>query len=304
MFKQLRQWQQKRRIGNVIYGIILGIVSSLIAAAIVTNYSLVVEPARKLVLANLGWLIAFGILLVAAIGTNLYRDLAWQRDREAWRNNLADLSSKLETLTTNLGWGDQLLEIVSLLLSRLPKLIAPKDLHSYDKASHSFMHDLLADATQLTTNITPGVYGASLYRPDEKKVQLTIWEAYQVSEDSRRNALCYIGPRTDIKRGVAGECFCEKTVLVAHKTNQIDKNKDWVFDRESYLHFGKPPVFESFICVPVLTVSDECLAVLCLDSSNVAAFDNIVVQKTLQQLGRIIASIIILHEDLERKHKV
>lgn len=298
MFAQLRKWVRVKRIGNLIYGIILGVVSSLIATVLVANYPLLAEPVQKFVITNLGWLIAFAALIIASLITILYYVNAWRRDREIWNRNLTDLDGRLKALTANLGWGDQLLDVVDTLLSRLPKLLATKKPDSF----MSFMHDLLAEATAVITNTVPGVYGASLYRPVDEE-SLKIWVAYQVPEDSRINAKCYIGSKTGIKRGVAGECFCEKTVLVAHKTNQVDREKDLVFDRENYLHFGKHgthPAFESFICVPVNTDTSDCLGVLCFDSVYLTVFDNVELQKAIQRLGQIIALVIILYEGLEK----
>lgn len=292
MFTQLRKWWRIIRISNLIYGIILGVVSSLIATILVANYPLLAEPVQKFIIANLGWLIALAALIIASLTTILYYVNAWRRDREIWNRNLTDLDGRLKALTANLGWGDQLLDVVDSLLSHLPELLATRNLQNFKK----FMHDLLSDATVVITKTVPGVYGASLYRPYDEE-NLKIWISYQVPEDSRMNATCYIGSKTDRKRGVAGECFCEKTVVVAHKT------KGLAFDRESYLHFGNPgthPAFESFICVPVKTETSDCYGVLCFDSLYMTVFDNIELQKAIQRLGQIIALVIILYEGLEK----
>src|SRR5207245_7802130 len=134
------------------------------------------------------------------------------------------------------------------------------------------------------------------YRPDGPDF-LTIWEAYEVPEDSRKNARCYIGPNPNIKRGVAGECFCEnKDIIVAHSTNQVDRHHNWIFDQESYIHFGRPgthPAFVSFICIPVFVDKANMLGVLCFDSGILTAFDNLAMQKFLHTLGQITAQVII-----------
>lgn len=297
MRKQFKWWLQ--RIGNLATGIIVGAVASLLAAVIIAIYPIVGEPTHKFLVVNAGWLITIAILIISSIGIIVYSLNAWRREREIWNSKLNDLDGQLKTLSTNLGWGDLLLDVVDSLLILLPGLITTKNLHK-------FMHDLLADTTKVITNTVPGVYGASLYLP-EGKDYLKIWEAYQVPEDSRKNASCYIGPNPDVRRGVAGECFCEKAVLVAHQTDKVDKNKDVIFDRESYLHFGKQgtyPAFASFICVPVKAESGDCLGVLCFDSLHLTVFDNIGLQKALQRLGQIVAHMFILYDGLEKQQTV
>jgi hypothetical protein len=296
MDKHSKQVRRKKAIVGQVIALIIGIIASLIAAIIIATFPSIAKPIHDFVLAYLGWLIAYAVLiLLVAIGL-LYFVNTRLRERETWSHQLANLNSKLETLTTNLGWSDQLLEIVHKLLANLPMLVTTNDFYG-------FMHELLADATEVITNTVSGVYGASLYLPHDKDY-LKIWVAYQVPEDSRKNALCYIGSNTDIKRGVAGECFCEKTTLVAHKTNQVDKSKDLIFDRESYLHFGKHgthPAFESFICAPVVAENGECLGVLCFDSVYLTVFNNVALQKAIEKLGHIIAHLINLHETLTKK---
>src|SRR2546430_6469607 len=245
MFKRLKKWQQSHSIDAHIRDILINTISSLFAAAIVTTGGLVIAPPGPIhafILANFAWLLACTLLFILAVSMSIYA-VVLQRERAA---RLIELPTQLN---------DQFAEVVNSLFSRLPGLVVTRDLHS-------FIHEMLADTTQLI----PSVYGSSLYRPDGPDF-LTIWEAYEVPEDSRKNARCYIGPNPNIKRGVAGECFCEnKDIIVAHSTNQVDRHHNWIFDQESYIHFGRPgthPAFVSFICIPVFVDKANMLGVLC-----------------------------------------
>ena len=274
----------------------------------------------KSIEANVGTWVVVVIICLVCLGLLF----VWRIDRKRLVNSMGDLTNRLSSLTTEvsgltnqisnltteigslqikLDGNNQWFELADASMILMPSLISTQNI---DTEMHRFIKKLLASATRVFSK----VYGSSLFLPDiANKEDLTIWEHYQVPTDSVMRAKCYIGPaRLDRKRGVAGEAFLKKEVIVAHITKEQDENGQWKFDKESYIPFteeGTYPAFNSFACVPIIVgaSSNDCLGVVCVDSVDIAAFDSVDVREILLRLGRYIGAALLIYRELQNRTK-
>lgn len=285
MFNWFRQWSLLKKIIVGVPSFIIAIIASMIA----TGAYPVLVSVGQFILANL-WLliIVFAVFLGFSV---FFKELAILR---AQRNNLkASLEGR-----------NKLFRVVDSLLRLLPSLISAEDPNK-EEEMHRLMRSLLANATKLV----PQVYGASLFLPNESCQEMTIWEHQGVPGDSAARAKCYIGPAdVNRKRGIAGEAFVKKELILTHLIGQ-DEDGQWQFDKPSYIDFteeGTYPAFKSLVCIPIIagTSSIDCLGVVCLDSANVAAFDSPDAQELLKLLARYFASAILIRQEIQSGQRI
>src|SRR5437588_4963325 len=314
MIKHFRQWSWLKKI--MFSSFVVAVVTGALANAITPFFSSTVQFIFEFALANLGWVITLAIFAIIALLISLLRDKASKLQIEDMNkklsnvdNEMSGLNIKVDLLNADLEKNKQLLHFTGhSLLQRLPELISAQDLKDLDERMDHFLKDLLADATSLASE----VYGASLFLPDlNEKDYLRIWAAYQVAEDSRLLARCYIGPETGRKRGIAGEAYIQGKAVVTRQVYEKDQDGHWKFDNDSYIHFPKSrtyPAFKSNICVPIAEVplsggtSSKPLGALCFDSDNTTSFNSLAVQDALKQLGQYIASVLLIYQKLRERY--
>jgi hypothetical protein len=298
MLRNFKQWTFLKKSVVGFTSFVVAVVAGLITNAVTPFFTSVLTWAMSFLQANLWWLIA--IILLAIITFLIHTQ------------KIGKLQKKLEddkqVFKQQIDYHEKIFNFIgSSLLHALPDFIPLKNSADLEKKVISFMKDILADLTTLP----PEVYGASLFLPHPiEKDYLTIWTAYQVPEDSMRLAKCYIGPNHGIKRGVAGECYLSRKLLVAHRINRKDMQGNWIFDSDNYVHFPKSktlPAFKSLVCIPLVETSTDdnpspkCLGVLSFDSEILTAFDSPILQETLALVGNYIASVLLIYESLKKR---
>jgi len=172
-----------------------------------------------------------------------------------------------------------------------------------------FVDDLLSTATK----IFPEVYGTSIFRRDPaNREYLRITEAYNVPEQNRKRAKCYVGDGKQ-KRGVAGEAFKNQTPLIA-RFEKDPADDTWKCNQDSYTPFelGTHPPFRSFACVPIFAYEttnpgEPLLGVVSFDSLSVSTFDSPEAMDALTVVARYLAVILVIldaYDDKVRREKM
>jgi hypothetical protein len=310
MITQFRHWSWLKKI--IFSSFVLAIIAGVIAGVITPFFFPASEFVLKFVLANLGWVITLIIFFIIALSIILLGDNASRQRIEVMSNRLIEvgneineLTKKIDLLNSDADKSKQLLLFVEhSLLQRLPDVLSAQDRADLDKKMYEFMKDFLADATVLT----PKVYASSLFLPADDQDWLTIWVGYQVPEDSKILAKCYIGPDAGRKRGIAGKAHVQGNIEVGRLKQQ---ENGWRFDNDDYIHFPKSsiyPPFMSLACVPIVEAPSQGglpskpLGALCFDSESIDSFDSPAVQDVLKQLGHFTASVLLLYDKLREKH--
>lgn len=314
MTTRIKQWSWVKKI--IFSSFVAAIVTGVVANALTPSFSSLMQSLFLFAFKNV--FVVITPIIVAALFTLiiLQRNRAFKEVIESMGKQLAEatrekseISIVKDVLTANLDKSQQLLHFVeysSLKSSR--ELLSAQDVTDLDRKMHQFLKDFMADATGLI----PEVYGASLLLPDSiDKDYLTIWEGYQVPEDSKIRTRCYIGADSDKKRGVAGQAYVQNKAVISHQTHAKGLDNNWKFDNDDYIHFagkGTYPAFESFICVPIAEVPSvngppsPALGALCFDSQKLTAFDSPFVQDTLKQLGQCVASALLTYNKLRQNY--
>jgi len=185
---------------------------------------------------------------------------------------------------------DQLLGLDDTLIRLIPTM-APDAL--LDETTTRIVRGLLKD----TTEVFPRkVYRAYILRPDPAGTYLVPWIGYQMSEETMKRTRFLVVGGANPQMGVAGETFLRGVVLVAHKGD------DESIDARSYVEFDPHRAirpYQSFVAVPVVGITGDCIGVLCLDSgSDATVFDAEGIKGFLLALGNRIAAVILLYEQL------
>ena len=314
MTTHIKQWSWVKKI--IFSSFVAAIIAGVVANALTPSFSSLMQSLFIFALKNIFVVITPIIISALFIFIILQRNRAFKEAIESMRKKLAEancekseISTIRDALTANLDKSKQLLHFVEYSsLKSSQNLLSAQDATDLERRMHQFLKDFLADATGLI----PEVYAASLLLPDSTdKDYLTIWEGYQVPEDSRIRTKCYIGADRDRKRGLAGQAYMQNKAVIAHQTHERGLDDNWKFDNDNYVHYagtGTYPAFESFICVPIAEVPSvngppsPALGALCFDSQRLKTFDSSFVQDTLKQLGQCLASALLTYNKLKQNY--
>jgi hypothetical protein len=225
--------------------------------------------------------------------------VAWFIDRTNLRHGINTLSHAIKHVNT----------LDTYLVSSAPQLLSSKKPEcDLECEVHNIVRRLLKQAIEAFPR---DVHRAILFLPDPRfnGEYLTVWEDYGgIDKDSKERKKFYIGiERPDLKKGVAGEAFHERKLIVTHI---IEQNSRWHPDRESYICFDSEntlgsmnshPPYTSFVCVPLIVQKGdkECLGVVCFDSKNSKVFDPREVTSLLFLLAARIRAIIVIYQEVQ-----
>ena len=165
-------------------------------------------------------------------------------------------------------------------------------------------------ALSLAIKAVKDTHRAALFLPNDKG-ELIIQEHQGMSEESIKRIKCYGGllPPGVTQRGVAGEAFKEKKLIVAHI---IEKEKGMlVADTSAYIYTNSiningqeillPISYRSLVCIPLTADGiQEPLGVLCFDSQNLMAFDSQETKDRLQSLEDRFIPILSIYQRLKK----
>ena len=285
MFTWFRRWSLLKKTIVGVPSFIIAIVASMIATGAYPIIISVLLLVLKFIIVNF----VFCIIILVSFACFFVLFAAYQ-----------SMKGERDNLKASLDGKNKLFRVVDSLLRLLPSLVSTKNPNKKEEI-HRLMRSLLAN----TTKVIPQVYGASLFLPDAKGEELTIWESHGVPGDSAARARCYIGS-TDVhrKNGIAGEAFIKREIVVTHLVGQ-DEDGQWKFDKPSYIDFTEEstyPTFHSLVCVPIVigAGSNDCLGVICLDSASMEAFDPPGVQELLKLLARYLASAVLICQEVQK----
>ncbi len=277
----MNQWLRKTltRLGEAAYLIIAGIISIVV----VNSW----EPAKRAIerlplIASV--LVVFIVLLIGG-GLKL---VASMRD-------LADATRKLDVLQRQSALDTELIALDAELLLLLPSLLADPDLAKAAK-------DIVRAALIKITDIWPSkVQRAYVLLPNQAGDLLMPWCSFQMADETMKRAIFQLRGEGRMATGVAGHAFIHK------KTQVVHKRPDGSMDMEEFIEFDparKTKPYESFVCVPMLAQTDECVGVMCLDSNtDRTVFDPPEITDLLVALGARLATLIYIYQLLERTHR-
>jgi len=185
---------------------------------------------------------------------------------------------------------ERLLALDDTLIRLIPTLASGAGV---EETATRIIRGLLKD----TTEVSPRkVYRAYILRLDAAGIALAPWIGYQMSEETMKRTRFVVGGGENPQMGVAGETFLRGTVLVAHK------REDESIDARSYVEFDAQRAirpYQSFVTVPIVGITGDCIGVLCLDSgSDATVFDAEGIAPFLLALGNRIAAVMLLYERL------
>jgi hypothetical protein len=263
-------WLQARKIVDDARAAIVGVVAVAVLAWVVSHLSTTITlPDWVLVL-------VFAVLLV---GVAL---LYWQlRGRRKIQKRFVELISLDESL-----------------LALFPSFVRDIDQES---AIERLLHETLRDSTRL---LGEHVSRAFILRKNDQH-ELVPWVTYEMSSESKARTRFSTESGPERNRGVAGETYQDRTLRVVHMVKRDggwrsevfkQEHDKWVRDEETkYLVFAanRPhPPYRSFVTVPIMATSQDCLGVLCFDSANQKIFDQPEMRQLLISLSTRIAAVI------------
>lgn len=118
-----------------------------------------------------------------------------------------------------------------------------------------------------------------------------------MADETMRRARFQLLGTGHLAMGVAGHAFIHKQTRVVHKRT------DGSMDTEEYIEFDtarKMKPYESFVCVPMLAQTDDCVGIMCLDSNtDGTVFDPQEITGLLVALGARLATLISMYQSLE-----
>jgi len=117
--------------------------------------------------------------------------------------------------------------------------------------------------------------------------------------------------------GVAGEAYGQRDIIVAHR-KMINGQYRW--DRDTYVDFGEnEDLYNAIACVPIIGTphhslgsnrlgvrtsqklsEEDCLGVLCFDSSDGVIFDSPEAREILEKLARHLAACLQIYTKLSQ----
>jgi len=188
-----------------------------------------------------------------------------------------------------------LLDLAGTLSFLLPATLSMRDLscgfHEFiARALETVFRGYLKDARR-----------GCLFLPDARGESLAVSDIRGWVNDNGKGqrTFCIDPQKVDSAKGVAGEAFLKRKVVVAHVS--VD-NGHLKCDQASYVPSQDSilPFRGSLICVPVTSgeSSSECLGVLCFDSYNTFAFDSPVVRDVLLLLAKYIFIALLMRKKI------
>jgi GAF domain len=138
----------------------------------------------------------------------------------------------------------------------------------------------------------------SILQPDSNDPEfLTIWQSLRVPFETIQRTRFYIGSNSADRRvGIAGLAFQQQKLMTVHLY--------WNPDNLSYYAFVKRPTkkgmpYRSMVAVPIINNNNaqQCLGVLCLDSTDEQAFDTKRVQDGLRAVTDRVSAILLILEN-------
>jgi hypothetical protein len=276
----MSEWLSKTitRLGDAVYLIILGVISIIAVNAW--------EPAKHAIESLPLIATVLVVLLVLLIGGGL-KFVASVRD-------LADATRKLDVLQRQSALDTELIALDAELLLLLPSLLTDPDLAKAAK-------DIVRAALIKITDIWPSkVQRAYVLLPNQAGDLLMPWCSFQMADETMKRASFQLRGNGRMATGVAGHAFIHK------KTHVVHKRPDGSMDMEEYIEFDparRTKPYESFVCVPMLAQTDECVGIMCLDSNtDHTVFDPPEITDLLVALGARLATLIYIYRLLERTH--
>ena len=196
---------------------------------------------------------------------------------------------------------EQMMKLDDSLLRLLPNLVPAKD---RDNGVQRLLADVLRDTVE---TFTGQIHRASILLPDEQGILLKPWASYQMPADSITRTQFYIGSDAHRKRGIAGEAFVEREIIVGHIAHNAKDGH--ICDRREYIEFDSNrhfPPYRSLICVPIIGIAATtsgnntvaCIGVICFDSVLPTAFDSPIVQELLFEFSTRIAAVLQVYQQL------
>jgi GAF domain len=143
----------------------------------------------------------------------------------------------------------------------------------------------------------------SILKPDDNDPDfLIIWQSLRVPSETIQRTKFYIGTNQADKRvGIAGLSFQKQTLMNVHLSWK--KNR-WVPDNPDYYTFVqrdtiKAMPYRAIVTVPIVNNSNpnQCLGIMCLDSTDPQAFDTKKVQEGLRSVADRVSAILLILEN-------
>jgi hypothetical protein len=242
---------------------------------------------------NFSWPEAiFTSLMLAALVTfivlwNYERSIRIQAETRA--STQERLFSRASAIAT------KLINMDDSLLRLIPGLVGAKNPGVQD-AVHKVLQEYLQDACQL---FEENVSRATIFTVDSSEDYLKPWVTYQMPRESIERTKFYIGSEDGRIRGIAGKAYKTKSVLIVRMLQ--DGSGQWIPSDHDYQNFEprrpRPP-YLSFVAVPILGLSHDCLGILCFDSPSSTAFDSPELEGLWLALGNRIASVMLTYREL------
>jgi hypothetical protein len=198
----------------------------------------------------------------------------------------------------------QFVEVDESLLSLFPSLVRDRD---RQEAVKRLLYAFLRDGTRL---FGEDVSRGFILREDEQQ-RLVVWVAYQMPPESQQRTQFDVSKGSDKGRGIAGETYTDHALRVVHMVERDggwtaevfwEVGGKWTRDNTAYykaFEASRPhPPYRTFVTVPVISASKDCLGVLCFDSMNPHVFDAAGIRQLLVNLSARVAAVAVLYQFL------
>jgi len=264
-----------KRLGNTVYLIVVGAVG----AAALGYWGPVRSFLERLPLVP-SLLAVLAVVLAVVSG----KFMVATRTLDNANRKLTDLRRQSALDTELIGLDGELLLLMPGLLTRPDRADAAKD--------------ITRAVLRRITEIWPSkVQRAYVLLPDKSGDFLTPWCGFQMADETMRRAKFQLHGTGHIAMGVAGQAFIHKQTRVVHMRT------DGSMDTEEYIEFDtarKMKPYKSFVCVPMLAQTDDCVGIMCLDSNtDGTVFDPQEITGLLVALGARLATLISMYQSLE-----
>jgi hypothetical protein len=267
MLDRIDRWLQKQNIPRRIAVLILIMTTPIVVATVAVIPNILGNRADRylediwLYLSSShpvpGWVPTTVILLLyigIIAGLILFGNLTYARDEAQGKHRRASL----------------IVDLALLQSAVLTKMIARK---RGNVVIQRLLTDFLIRAVEA---FGEGVYRASIMRPDRNSEYLAIWAYRGLNPSTLPNRRYNISRTYTAKRGVAGYAFVNRTLVLdrIHK----DSSGQWMGQHSDFMPADPSsmdePRYKSFVAAPIRNFDGLPVAVLCIDSNRVEAFDD------------------------------
>ena len=275
-------------------------VSGVIGNGAYASFLWLLDQIRGFMQANSpSWVIVYSswVILLALIAFGVW-------DRINLRRSVGSLKHAI----------DHINNLDDTLVNCAPQLLSPKKPdHSLEDEVRFIVGRLLKQATEAFPR---DVHRAVFFRPDPARngKYLELWEECGgIDKNNIKRKNFYIGEERQpgVQRGIAGEAFHKRNIIVAHIKDhngvwkgKADKDAYICFDEErieaGQLTYPRPP-YTSLACVPLVIHKGgkDCLGVVCFDSNNPYIFDPPQAKALLFLLAARLRAIMVIHREVE-----